>query len=107
MSPEYQRYLLSPTWRAFREEMLWARDFTCERCGTRCPPKKLADGKRLEVHHLTYERLGFELPSDVQVLCSVCHSETHGIPPLLGVHIPGWESVSQILHQIEPLKRMA
>jgi hypothetical protein len=25
------------------------------------------------LHHLTYERLGAELDSDVQVLCSTCH----------------------------------
>jgi hypothetical protein len=33
-------------------------------------PRKLV---RLHMHHRTYERLGAELPSDLQVLCRPCH----------------------------------
>lgn len=42
--------------------------FTCQRCKEKLPPGAL------DVHHLTYERLGNERPSDLQVLCrSKCH----------------------------------
>lgn len=37
----------------------------CERCGDRT--------RRLEVHHLTYERFGRELLTDLQGLCEPCH----------------------------------
>jgi phage terminase large subunit GpA-like protein len=37
----------------------------CERCGERT--------RRLEVHHLTYERFGRELLMDLQALCEPCH----------------------------------
>lgn len=30
-------------------------------------------GSSLELHHLTYQNLGKEKPSDVQVLCRACH----------------------------------
>lgn len=33
--------------------------------------------KQLEVHHRTYERRGFELPSDLTVLCRRCHGGHH------------------------------
>lgn len=36
---------------------------------------------RLEVHHLTYERLGCERYGDLIVLCSDCHRREHGLPP--------------------------
>lgn len=34
---------------------------------------------RLEVHHLTYERIGHEHPDDLIVLCPACHADVHGI----------------------------
>ena len=41
---------------------------TCQRCEKSFHPSEL------DVHHRTYERLGHELPSDLQVLCRVtCH----------------------------------
>ncbi|MGH2369964.1 MAG: hypothetical protein ACRDI2_17430 [Chloroflexota bacterium] len=30
-----------------------------------------------EVHHLTYERLGDELPEDLAALCAPCHRGAH------------------------------
>lgn len=35
--------------------------------------------KRLDVHHLTYERFGKELLADLQILCRKCHDEVHAI----------------------------
>jgi len=43
-----------------------------------------ADGERclsrsnLDIHHLTYERIGEELPTDVKVLCRFHHIKKHG-----------------------------
>jgi len=43
-------------------------DFTCARCKEKFPPGAL------DVHHLSYDRLGNERPSDLQVLCRAkCH----------------------------------
>lgn len=42
--------------------------FRCGRCA----------GKRsLEVHHRTYDRLGWELDEDLEVLCGTCHADHH------------------------------
>lgn len=65
-SAEYERYMKSPEWYEKRQLLLVMADCRCERCGYR---------QDLEVHHLTYERLGNELPDDLQVLCVECHEE--------------------------------
>ena len=31
----------------------------------------------LDVHHLTYERLGREKDEDLRVLCRACHGDEH------------------------------
>lgn len=61
----YRDYLASPEWRGRRAEKLRHANYRCERCG--------ALGQGLEVHHLTYDRLGHELETDLQVLCPACH----------------------------------
>jgi 5-methylcytosine-specific restriction endonuclease McrA len=66
-SPEYTAYMQSPAWQARRRAALNAAGWCCEQCGM---PRELV---RLQVHHRTYERLGAELPSDLQVLCRPCH----------------------------------
>lgn len=64
----YKNYLKSKIWRDFRATILNERGFNCEICKSK---------KNLHIHHLTYERLGSELSSDVMVLCSVCHKKAH------------------------------
>jgi 5-methylcytosine-specific restriction endonuclease McrA len=62
----YTSYMQSEAWKALRQTMI---DITgcCERC-------ELTDEvTMLEVHHLTYERLGHEDLDDLQVLCPPCH----------------------------------
>lgn len=77
----YLAYLNSSSWRARRNRALQEAKFRCQRC----------DAKRdLEVHHLTYERLGAELDSDLEVVCFTCHKGEHraaaeGMP--LGVYL--------------------
>ena len=61
----YLTYLDSAEWRARRCEIIEARGAECESCG--------ADDEMLELHHLTYERLGNELDEDLVLLCERCH----------------------------------
>jgi hypothetical protein len=65
--PEYSEYLNSPEWKQRRAECLRMSKYTCARCGLVKP------ASQLHVHHLTYERLGNELPADLQVVCLACH----------------------------------
>jgi len=61
----YAAYIVSDRWKAFRLRILKKRGNKCEECAARTG---------LEVHHLTYERLGHEKASDVKVLCGFHHS---------------------------------
>lgn len=45
----------------------------CEKCLGFYPVSSI------NVHHLTYERLGLEENRDLQILCRGCHERTHGI----------------------------
>src|SRR3990167_3140046 len=56
-------YLKSHHWREVRTEAICEAVHKCRRCGIS------DDEATLDVHHLTYERLGFENPDDVIVLC--------------------------------------
>jgi hypothetical protein len=60
----YIDYLNSETWRKRRYAALEAVEFRCQLCG---------ETDSLEVHHLTYERLGNEDPSDLFVICKGHH----------------------------------
>jgi hypothetical protein len=74
--PWYQRYLLTPYWKAFRLKVLAHWDYRCTIC----------DGDHehhLEVHHRTYDRCGTpdrpgtEKLTDCCVLCRRCHKLFH------------------------------
>jgi hypothetical protein len=64
----YEEYLRSPEWQIRRAEALDDAGHHCQVCNS---------VKQLDVHHRTYERLGFEEPADVVVLCRVCHEIFH------------------------------
>lgn len=64
----YLAYLNSPGWRARRTRALRAADWRCSQCGSK---------REVQVHHLTYERLGAERDSDLQVVCVSCHRDVH------------------------------
>jgi hypothetical protein len=68
---QYRAYLKTRHWQWFSLDIIDKRGAKCERCGS---------PERIEVHHLTYERLHHELPSDVIVLCRKCHAGIHGKP---------------------------
>ena len=67
--PRYQQYINSLEWKYFRDLIFAKRGRKCEKCRT-------THGV-FQVHHLTYDRLGCEKPSDVMVLCSDCHKGIH------------------------------
>jgi hypothetical protein len=66
----YVDYLQTSWWRGLRNQALREADYRCRECGTK---------RDLEVHHLTYERLGDELLDDLEVLCRGCHLGEHRI----------------------------
>ncbi|KKK81746.1 hypothetical protein LCGC14_2810350 [marine sediment metagenome] len=68
----YLVYLKSPVWRR-KAARLKRKRKCCEVCGR---------GNRLHVHHLTYERIGQERPSDLIVLCEDCHEGHHTGQPI-------------------------
>jgi hypothetical protein len=64
----YAEYLQTAHWQRVRTLALEQAGHSCDLC---------ARGARLEVHHRTYERIGFERQSDLIVLCHDCHSDFH------------------------------
>jgi len=69
---EHRRYLDSPGWKARSRRAILEAGESCQQCG--------ATGT-LQVHHLTYERVGQELPEDLLVLCISCHNAIHARMP--------------------------
>jgi hypothetical protein len=65
---QYQAYLRTDHWRRFRYEYSRIYKQECYLCGAQ---------SGLELHHVTYERLGKELYTDVAYLCSDCHTLVH------------------------------
>jgi hypothetical protein len=67
---EYYDYLQSEAWAIKRRERLHIDGYTCQDCGENQRP--------LDMHHLTYKRLGNERMSDLLTLCRRCHDYRHG-----------------------------
>jgi 5-methylcytosine-specific restriction endonuclease McrA len=78
---KYKSFLSSAAWKRIRKAALERAGYQCERTlsdwdGT--PILRCAETEKLAVHHLTYARFGGnELPTDLRVLCSICHNELH------------------------------
>lgn len=64
----YEHYMQSDNWQAKRRLRLDADGHRCATC--RRP-------RELEIHHLTYDRLGCERIEDLVTLCTRCHGELH------------------------------
>lgn len=64
MNQEYSEYLLSDAWKYKRREKLIHGGKKCEICGVK---------KRLQIHHLTYERIFKEEMEDLMILCRRHH----------------------------------
>lgn len=70
---EYSQYLKTPHWRKLRLQTLNRFMHKCAPCGS---------SKKLQVHHMTYERNGKsvlynEIDADLVALCDVCHQTWH------------------------------
>lgn len=63
-------YLHSAEWKALRSRVFARCKGICERCN---------NAGAHDVHHLTYDRIGSELLTDLLGVCRVCHEELH--PP--------------------------
>jgi len=66
----YTEYMKSASWMVRRSEWWKGRRRQCSICRSK---------KRLHLHHVTYERLGFELDSDLVALCEDCHDGVHNL----------------------------
>jgi len=64
---KYEAHLKSAQWKNTRSDLFKLRGRKCEVCGRA--------STLLEVHHLNYERLGKEAPSDLQIVCRQCHKK--------------------------------
>ncbi len=76
--PQYQRYINSDLWRRVR---LWKIGLVGGKC------EKCSSDVNLQVHHLTYDRLGAERAEDLQVLCKPCHERAHGLDLTAKAHL--------------------
>lgn len=65
---EYLTYLGSMQWQALRHRLI-------SRAGYRCQDCNVLSMNHLQVHHLTYDRLGHERDEDLRVLCVDCHTK--------------------------------
>jgi len=86
VTASYEDYLRSDHWRHVREAALARAMGRCQNSGCHYrllsreelaayPPR----GYTLDVHHMTYDRLGHERLDDVLVLCRRCHGAAHGL----------------------------
>lgn len=70
----YKRYLRTQNWQKLRFEVLKRSGGKCERCGYQ-PWKP----NGLQIHHLSYDRVGHESLEDLIAICPRCHMEIHKI----------------------------
>ncbi len=69
ITPRYEEYLSSDDWKDLKKKVIVRSKGKCEGCG---------DQTYLDVHHLTYERIGMELLTDLTAYCRDCHEKAHG-----------------------------
>lgn len=77
MSPQrkqYADYIKSKAWQKKRGKVIF-RD--AGQCKAIKGDKLCGSHQNLEVHHLTYERFGNELLSDLVTVCEDCHKAIH------------------------------
>jgi hypothetical protein len=88
---EYAEYLRTPHWRRFRKTAAKKLERVCP-CGARTA---------LDLHHMTYERIGHERLTDVAWLCRDCHDALHKEDPAGGLFDPS-RAVKQEPRTYEP-----
>lgn len=70
----YKRYLRTQHWQQIRAKVLQRANGRCERCGY----EPWRPGT-LQVHHLSYDRLGAESLEDLVAICPRCHMKIHAV----------------------------
>lgn len=89
----YGIYLRTPHWRRLRDERLEHDGLRCVDCGA---------VHNLQVHHISYERLGHEFLSDLVTLCGRCHTERHKFKP---IELTDWSRIrDEVLEYREGIK---
>lgn len=78
---DYNIYINSPLWQDSQ-----ARLAVLQYDGYRC--RMCDDTTALEVHHISYENLGYESPEELVTLCHACHKETHRVAGKGAKHYP-------------------
>ncbi len=72
-SEYYNKYMASPEWEAKKAERMEIDGYRCVMCG-----RHISHCKTLQVHHITYARLGNEnVLTDLCTLCGSCHKKIH------------------------------
>lgn len=138
---QYREYLRSPHWQQLRQRILGRAAGRCEWCHRFCGRNPHSgtpycgfvlecdwcafyfdgDGERndcevqsLHVHHLTYERLGYERDEDLAGICESCHDEvteraqlvrglyragliSRGLSTVRSAGVMFWEAIRQAL----------
>lgn len=65
---DYYEYIKTEAWEEMRQKVFRRDGFQCVIC---------KEAKNLNVHHITYERLGCEDLADLVTLCQKCHEKVH------------------------------
>jgi hypothetical protein len=78
----YSDYIKSVEWVRLRCRVLDRADYCCEFCGLGVEADEQMRTPTFQVHHLSYERLGHELPHDLILLCLSCHEDVHTFPKI-------------------------
>lgn len=65
---DYHKYLKSDHWEELKKLVFEWRGRKCQLC---------MGSRNLQVHHMTYKRVGKEDPRDVLIVCDSCHKFIH------------------------------
>lgn len=65
----YGKYIHSKQWKVLKECVLEERGNFCECCDK--------ETDRLDLHHITYDHVGYESREEVLLLCRDCHKDIH------------------------------
>ena len=76
----YDAYLKSSRWERVRDRAIRMAGKQCQQCGKQADRGKNGQPTGLNVHHLSYDRLGAEKDDDLIVLCRGCHAALHKQP---------------------------
>lgn len=69
----YRNYMKSDAWEQKKQERMRIDEYKCVMCG-----RSIDQCKSLQVHHVTYKRLGDEnVLDDLCTVCGSCHQKIH------------------------------